>query len=58
MNPVLHAGAETAQMGWLLGWTTVIFIGAMLGWTWWVFSPSRAEMFEEVGRMPIDGGDR
>ena len=57
MNQVLHAGAETAQMGWLLGWTTLVFLFAMAGWTWWAFAPSRAEQFQQAGRIPFEGGD-
>lgn len=56
MNPVLHEGVQTAQFGWLLGWTTIGFFLAMVGWTWWAFGPSRREHFEQAGRIPLDGG--
>lgn len=56
MNPVLHEGVETARFGWVLGWTTLVFIGSMIGWTWWAFAPSRKHKFEQAGEIPLDGG--
>ncbi|MEQ1504893.1 MAG: cbb3-type cytochrome c oxidase subunit 3 [Myxococcota bacterium] len=58
MNPVLHAGAETAQMGWLLGFTTVLFLATMVGWSTWAFWPGHKRMFEEAGAIPLDGGEQ
>jgi cbb3-type cytochrome oxidase subunit 3 len=58
VNPVLHAGAETAQLGWVLGCTTAVFLASMVGWTWWAFAPSRSQQFVRAGRIPLDGGDQ
>jgi cbb3-type cytochrome oxidase subunit 3 len=55
MSQLLH-GAES-EMGWLMGWTTVLFFSSMVGWTLWAFSPSRREAMDEASRMPLDGGD-
>ena len=55
MNPVLHAGAETAQMGWLLGATTVMFLTSMVGWTAWAWWPSRRSIMEDAAWMPLQG---
>lgn len=57
MNSVLHQGAEVAQMGWLLGLTTLMFLTMMVGWTAWAFAPGRKEMLERAGRIPLEGGD-
>jgi len=54
MNPVLHAGAETARMGVLLGWTTALFLVSMCGWWWWAFAPSRRRIMDEAARLPLD----
>ncbi len=57
MNQVLRAGAETAQLGSLLGFTTLFFLLTMVGWTLWVWSPSRRASMEAAGRLPLDGGE-
>lgn len=54
MNTVLHAGAETAQLGVLMGWTTVTFLTAMLGWTWWAYAPSRRRAMDQAARLPLN----
>ena len=58
MNQVLHAGAETAQLGFLMGITTVFFFVTMVGWTVWAFAPGRRVAFEAAGRLPFEGGER
>lgn len=58
MNPVLHAGVESAQLGWLLGTTTVLFFASMVGWTTWAFWPGSRQKFAKAAAMPLDGGDR
>lgn len=57
MNQVLHAGAETAQLGTLMGFTTLFFVVVMVGWTAWAMWPSRKEQMEAAGRIPLEGGD-
>lgn len=53
MNQVLHAGAETAQLGVMLGFTTLIFLVAMVGWTWWAWAPSRREKMDQAALLPL-----
>ncbi len=57
MNQVLRAGAETAQLGSLLGITTLFFLLTMLGWIGWAWSPGRRVAMEAAGRLPLEGGD-
>lgn len=54
MNPVLSAGAETARLGVLLGWTTALFLLAMCGWIWWAYAPSRRRIMDEASRLPLE----
>jgi len=53
MNQVLHAGAETAQMGWMLGVTTVVFLTTMIGWGLWAWWPSRSADMEAASLLPL-----
>jgi cbb3-type cytochrome oxidase subunit 3 len=57
MNQVLHAGAETAQLGTLLGFTTVFFAAVMVGWTVWAWTPGRRAAMEAAARLPLEGGE-
>jgi cbb3-type cytochrome oxidase subunit 3 len=56
VNQVLREGAQMAQLGWLLGITTVVFFAAMVGWTVWAFSPSQRENMKKAAQLPLDGG--
>lgn len=56
MNQVLREGAEMAQLGWLMGLTTILFFVTMVGWTLWAFAPSQKQRMEEDARIPLDGG--
>ena len=53
MNQVLHAGAETAQMGWVMGATTVFFLATMIGWGLWAWWPSRTGAMEAAALLPF-----
>lgn len=55
---VLKEGAALAEMGWLLGVTTAVFMGMMLAWVAWLASPSRNALMEEASRMPLDDRER
>ncbi len=55
---VLRMGAETAQLGSLMGGTTVVFVAFMVAWTAWAWWPGRREQLEAAGRIPLEGGDR
>lgn len=61
MNPIIRMAAESTEMGWLLGATTLVFFASFLGWVAWVYAPSMRTTWEAHGRMPLDdatGGDR
>jgi cbb3-type cytochrome oxidase subunit 3 len=57
VNQVLAEGAQMAQLGWLSGVSTAVFLLMMIGWTWWAYRPSHRAMLEEAGRIPLDGGE-
>ena len=58
MNQVLQAAAESASLGWLMGFMTVFFLAWFIGWTVWAFHPRNKQRMEEAARMPLsDGGD-
>jgi cbb3-type cytochrome oxidase subunit 3 len=58
VNNVLRAGAETAELGTLMGLATIVFVAALVGWTTWAWWPGRREQMEAAGRIPLEGGDR
>jgi len=59
MNTAFKAAAETAQLGWIMGVMTALFIVCFVGWTWWAFSRRNRAYMDEAARMPLgDGGDR
>ncbi len=51
---VLKEGATMVQLGWTMGVMTVVFMGAMIGWIAWVWSPSRRAAMEEAANMPFE----
>ena len=53
MNHILHAGAQSAHLGWLLGVTTVVFLLCFLGWTWWAYSAGNRERMNQAARLPL-----
>ena len=57
MNPAFHAAAETAQLGWVMGAMTLVFLVFFTGWTWWAYSRRNAAHLERAARMPFDGAD-
>jgi cbb3-type cytochrome oxidase subunit 3 len=59
MNPLFHEAAQMAQLGWLMGVTTVLFLLAFMGWTAWAFAPSRRAEMDRASRLPFepDGAD-
>ena len=53
MNPLFREAAESVQLGWLLGTTTVLFLAAFLFWT-----DKHKTRWEAASRLPFnDGGD-
>lgn len=57
MNQVLSEGAQTAQLGWISGVVTALFIVLMSGWIAYAFRPGHRQQLEEAGRIPLDGGE-
>ena len=53
MNPVLRFGAESAQLGWLLGITTAGFMGLFIVAVAWCFGPDRS-VHEKAALLPLD----
>ncbi|HHO49911.1 MAG TPA: cbb3-type cytochrome c oxidase subunit 3 [Deltaproteobacteria bacterium] len=52
MSQLLH-GAES-HLGWLMGWTTLLFFSSMIGWTWWAYAPSRRGLMERASQIPFE----
>lgn len=59
MNPLFQTAAQNTELGWLLGLTTLLFLGSFLGWIAWAWSPSNRETLDAASRQPLDddGGD-
>lgn len=57
MNPVLHEGVRNAQLGWISGIMTIVFVVFFVGWAWWAFAASNRERFEAARRLPLTNGD-
>ncbi|MFN8651796.1 MAG: hypothetical protein U0133_07820 [Gemmatimonadales bacterium] len=58
MNTVIKEAAQQVTMGWVLGYTTIVFIGVYLFWIWWAWSSSNRDRIEMDSRLPLnDGGE-
>jgi cbb3-type cytochrome oxidase subunit 3 len=58
VNPVFRAAAESAQLGWVMGLMTVVFLGVFLAWTWYAWNPANKQLMQDMAAMPLnDGGD-
>jgi cbb3-type cytochrome oxidase subunit 3 len=58
VNPVFRAAAESAQLGWVMGVMTVVFLGVFLAWTWYAWNPDNKQLMQDMAAMPLnDGGD-
>lgn len=57
MNPVLQEGVHNAQLGWISGIMTAVFIACFIGWAWWAFAAGNRKRFEEAARLPLTTGD-
>jgi cbb3-type cytochrome oxidase subunit 3 len=57
MNPVWQAAGQTAQLGWIMGVMTAVFLVVFTGWIWWAYSRRNAANMEAASRMPFDGAD-
>ena len=58
MNPIIREAADGAQLGWLMGLTTVVFVLAFLFWVWWAWTARNKTRWEADSRLPLnDGGE-
>jgi cbb3-type cytochrome oxidase subunit 3 len=58
MNPIVNAAADSSELGWLMGLTTVLFIATFVFWTWWAYTAKNKARWEADSRLPLnDGGD-
>jgi cbb3-type cytochrome oxidase subunit 3 len=58
MNPLLREAAASARLGWLLGLTTIVFLGCFVFWIWWAWTDKNKTRWEAASRLPFnDGGD-
>ncbi|HEY0306173.1 MAG TPA: hypothetical protein VGC44_14465 [Longimicrobiales bacterium] len=57
MNPVLHEGVRNAELGWISGIMTIVFIAFFVGWAWWAFAAGNRDRFEAARRLPLTNGD-
>ncbi|MEP6572576.1 MAG: CcoQ/FixQ family Cbb3-type cytochrome c oxidase assembly chaperone [Gemmatimonadota bacterium] len=57
MNHVLRDVGATAQLGWLMGVLTAVFLGVFLYWVWWAYAAGHRAAMDEAARMPFNGGD-
>ncbi len=51
---VLKEGAAVAQLGELMGWTTVLFLIVMMAWFAWAWAPSRRQAMEDAANLPLE----
>lgn len=56
MNPVRDAAA-TAELGWLGGVMTAVFLLCFLGWTLWAWWPANRSRLEAAALLPFDDGE-
>ena len=57
MNPVFREAAQSAELGWLMGAMTVLFVACFLGWTWWAYSAGNRARMDEAAALPLTTGD-
>jgi len=55
VSQLLH-GAHS-DMGLLMGFTTVLFFGTLVAWTFWAYAPWNRQIIDEASRLPFDGED-
>jgi cbb3-type cytochrome oxidase subunit 3 len=58
MNPIINAASDSAELGWLMGITTAVFLAAFLFWVWWAWTAKNRARWEADSRLPLnDGGE-
>ena len=59
MNEVYRTAGETAQLGWIMGLLTVLFLAVFIYWAWWAYRASNRARLDEASRLPFtDGSDQ
>ena len=56
MNPLLDAAAGSVTLGWVLGVTTLVFLGGFLFWVWWAWAGRNKARWDADSRLPFDDG--
>ena len=54
MNPVFQQAASSAGLGWILGINTILFMGVFIGWSLYLWAPSRKQELDATGRLPLE----
>ncbi|MCB9664202.1 MAG: cbb3-type cytochrome c oxidase subunit 3 [Alphaproteobacteria bacterium] len=60
LNPVFRMAAERHDLQILGIVSTMLFVVAFLGWTWFAYAPSHRARWEAAARLPLEddaGGD-
>ena len=57
MNDAMSTAAATADLGWVAGVMTAVFLVTFVVWTWYAYAPSQRKHMEEASRLPFDGGE-
>jgi cbb3-type cytochrome oxidase subunit 3 len=54
MNPAFRAAAESAQLGWVMGAMTVLFLVLFVGWALWAWHPANRDAMNAAAALPLD----
>jgi cbb3-type cytochrome oxidase subunit 3 len=54
MNTVLQQAAATANLGWVMGLNTIMFMGIFVAWSLYLWSPSRKQELDNAGNLPLE----
>lgn len=57
MTDVLTAVGSNAELGWLAGIMTAVFLFFFFGWAAWAWWPGNRRLMESASRMPLDEDD-
>ena len=57
MNPVFHEAARYAELGWIMGLTTVLFLGCFVGWSWYALSRRNTARLNAAAWLPLSEDD-
>lgn len=57
MNPLFKEAALHVQGGWIMGVTTLLFLGCFVGWTWWAYSSKNREHLAAAALLPLSEDD-